>query len=167
LTTLTLFKNGVLASCALALALLSGCGKAQDTSSHEAVLSVDAQATDYVARFERSSAEYGASIAITDLIVRFGQVDADGEGGGRGVCEYSAGNTPVITLSQSAWDSSSDADREELVFHELGHCVLMKRHEAGLLRELGIPKSLMNPTKIDGSVYRQNKNYYLSSLFAQ
>ena len=148
------------------LVALPACGKASDSAdSHEAALQV-AGFESYVARFESDAAANGRTIQVSDLIIRFGTVDAEGESGGRGVCEFQPGATPVITLSQAAWDTSNDAEREQLVFHELGHCVLQKRHVGGVSAQ-GIPRSLMNPYRIDGSVYLQNKAYYLSTFFGE
>jgi hypothetical protein len=153
----------VLTSVACAtLALLSACGR---PAKHAASLDV-AGFESYVTAFEAAAAQQGALLHVVDLTIRFGQVDADGETGGRGVCESAAGETPVITISQAAWNASSDAEKEELVFHEMGHCVLHKTHEAGINSD-GIPASLMNPTKIDGSIYSQFKAYYLAKLFVK
>lgn len=57
-------------------------------------------------------------------------------------------NVPAtkIGISESYWLSASDAEKEVLVFHELGHCLLGRRHEDGLMPISGgtIFKSLMN-----------------------
>jgi hypothetical protein len=147
------------------MSALSACGAAPSNSGSSSSAGVQAAGFEqYVTAFEQNSAQYGAPVQVTDLTIRFGQVDASGESRGRGVCEYSAGSTPTITISQTAWESSTESEREELVFHELGHCVLHKTHQAGIT-EAGIPQSLMNPAKIDGSVYSKNKAFYLSKLF--
>jgi hypothetical protein len=149
---------------ALCAALLSACN-AQSDSKHEASLQITGF-TQYVTSFEQTSAQYGSPVQITDLTIQFGQVDAVGETGGRGVCEAAEGMTPVITISQDAWTTSTEAEREELIYHELGHCVLHKAHVGGI-NQAGIPASLMNPSKINGAIYSQNKDFYLAGLFAQ
>ncbi len=145
-----------------ALGLFSaGCGQAP---SHTAALNVDPAFSDYVSRFEQASVTYGRPIQVTDLTMQFGQVDSGGESGARGDCSWVSGQTPVVTLSADAWSSSTDAEREELVFHELGHCVLGEKHVAGI-NDQGIPRSIMDPSEISGAIYSQNRDYYLTTLF--
>lgn len=149
-----------------AMLSLAACGNAPGAlESHAARLEISGFET-YVASFESDAAEHGRAIQVTDLVIRFGAVDAGNESGGRGVCEFQSGVTPVITISAQAWEASSEAEREQLVFHELGHCVLHKRHEGGVSAQ-GIPNSLMNPYRIQGSVYLQHKAQYLAGLFAE
>ncbi len=152
--------------CVLAVAALSvlavGCGKGQE-EEHTPVVDVGPFAS-YVTSFEQDAAAHGASVKITDLKMQFGKVDIDGETGGRGVCEVATNMTPVITIDQTAWESSDEDERQELIYHELGHCVLNKTHEEGT-NSIGIPASIMNPYKIDGSIYAQYRSFYLSKLF--
>jgi len=44
-----------------------------------------------------------------------------------------------ILLNETLWHDYGEFQRKELVFHELGHCVLQKDHE-----ELGIMKATMH-----------------------
>jgi hypothetical protein len=166
----TLVTNSIKKTCArtlkialmgIILSITSGCGLAP---KHTETLNVDPAFSRYVSRFEAESADHGRTVRISDLVMSFGQVDLDGETGGRGVCAYAEGETPVITVSQEAWLSSTDAEREELVFHELGHCVLRLKHVAGVNEE-GIPSSIMDPIEIKSSIYSQNRAYYLKTLF--
>jgi hypothetical protein len=157
-------RAATLIAAGLALACLPACGSSPQ-ADHDSVVEIEGFAT-YVTRFEQASAEYGQPVKVKDLIIQFGQVDADGESGGRGVCDVVTGQTPVITGSAEAWASSTDVEREELLFHELGHCVLGKRHVGGI-NDQGIPASLMNPYEIQGSIYTQFKSYYLANLFKQ
>jgi hypothetical protein len=55
-------------------------------------------------------------------------------------------DTLQISVSESYWLTASDLEREELVFHELGHCILGRGHEDGAMPISGgsIYKSLMN-----------------------
>jgi hypothetical protein len=151
--------RATLYSVALLSLFAQGCARAPE---HEPTVRIDADAAPYVARFEQEASLRGQALSVTDLIVEFGQV----QGTDRGECQLASGETPVVVLSQAAWDRSSDSEREELVFHELGHCLLGLRHEAGLTSD-GIPASVMNPTEIDGAIYKQNREYYLSGLFKE
>jgi hypothetical protein len=57
-----------------------------------------------------------------------------------------------------------DADREELIFHEMGHCVLGRAHKSIKTAE-GIPASIMHPYRISNSVYKEYRDQYLNELF--
>lgn len=141
--------------------LASGCGSAP---AHTPSVQVDPELSSYVARFEQAAADNGHAMQVTDLSMSFGQVDAAGESGGRGVCVAVTGQTPSVTISPDAWAASTDAEREELVFHELGHCLLSRTHVAGINAQ-GIPESIMDPSEITGAIYSQNRDYYLATLF--
>lgn len=77
-----------------------------------------------------------------------------------GICiEYSNGDKE-IQLDRKAWDSFSKAEREMLVFHELGHCLLNLGHynEKIITDKFGdIPSSIMNSYILDTRWY---KHYY-------
>lgn len=130
-----------------------GCGRAP-------VLDVGEFAP-YVARFEQSAAEQGAPVVVQDLIIRYGAMQNPQE---RAACELTEGETPTIVVRQDTWARLPEAEREELLFHEMGHCVLMRTHEPELKPE-GIPASIMNPYMIRGAVYENNRSYYLRELF--
>lgn len=139
----------------------TGCGSGP---SHTPTVQVDPELAPYVSRFEAASVQNGNPTQVTDLSMNFGDVNDPGETGARGACEAVSGQTPVVTIAPDAWASSTDAEREQLVFHELGHCVLSLVHIAGIT-SAGIPKSIMDPVEIDGAIYSQYRDYYLQTLF--
>lgn len=71
-----------------------------------------------------------------------------------------------IQLDQKYWDNADDLDRESLMFHELGHCVLNRDHDEEfepshifILR----PRSLMYPVSF--YQYRLHRMDYIKELF--
>lgn len=150
---------------ALKIALLglvlstTACGVAP---KHNATVSIDPTFTEYVARFEDAAHQAGHKVRVNDLIVAFGDTGSNTET--RGLCAFAEGETPAVTINQQAWDSSTDDEREELIFHELGHCLLGLKHVAGINTD-GIPASIMNPVEITSAIYAQNRAYYLHTLF--
>jgi hypothetical protein len=127
------------------------------------VLQVPSQFAPYVQKFEQASTTQGPTVQVTDLIVKFGAMENQYE---RGICELDGDNTPTILVNEDAWDDMSEDERESLIFHELGHCVLKRKHRADQMGP-GIPASLMNPYTIPGWTYEQYKKYYIEELFSQ
>ena len=161
-------RAGQAKAFAMALAMLSvvastGCGSAPASS---ATPQIDPAFSDYVNRFEQASAQAGRPTQVSNVSMAFGQVASEGEADGRGQCVIVTGQTPTVTISPDAWNSSTDAEREQLVFHELGHCVFGLVHVAGITDQ-GIPQSIMDPSEISGAIYTQYHAYYMTTLFQQ
>lgn len=136
------------------LLLAVACGKTP-------VLSVGSEFTPYVAKFEQKSREYGNPVNVDNLIVQFGPMHSKEE---RGACEIGGDNTPSVTINQETWNKIDESEREELIFHELGHCVLRRKHRSDRDAK-GHPTSIMNPYSINGKIYSQNSDAYLAELF--
>ena len=81
-----------------------------------------------------------------------------------GLCE-SGGNMRRVTFEPTFWNSVDDTQKELLVHHELGHCVLYRAHRTDLLPS-GADASIMYPVIMTDSTYTTNANYYLTELFA-
>lgn len=139
----------------LLLVAFSACGK-------KPVLEVG-QFSPYVQSFEKQAATHGQAVKVTDLIVKFGPMENKFE---RGICEINGDDTPTILINEDAWNQMSEDEREPLLYHELGHCVLKRKHRADQMSD-GVPASLMNPYTIAGWTYDEYKSYYLNELFSQ
>lgn len=70
----------------------------------------------------------------------------------------------VVRISTKWWPSMSEYSREQLIWHEMGHCMLDKGHEDFIYQASNgnIPGSIMNSYHINQSVYLANKAYYIS-----
>jgi hypothetical protein len=151
-------KIGVIAKvlwvCALAVAGV-GCGKAP-------TYDVPEEFAPYVERFQQEAAANGVHLSITDLRVQFGQMRSASE---TGACEINGDETPTITVNQAAWDRRSDAEREELMYHELGHCALKRQHNLARAHD-GRPASIMNPYSLGRHTYEQHRDEYVAELFS-
>ncbi|MEK6706909.1 MAG: putative metallopeptidase [Bdellovibrionota bacterium] len=134
--------------------LITGCGKAPvvDVGEFEP----------YVNRFEARSAMVGAPIRIEQLIIKFGEMESPTE---RGICEILGDNTPTIKINKEAWDTMTEEEKESLIFHEMGHCVLRRKHKKEMDAN-GQPVSLMSPYMIDPMIYKYNAKYYYKELFS-
>jgi hypothetical protein len=76
------------------------------------------------------------------------------------------GDEDKIVLDREFWDQSSDLGREELIFHEFGHCLLGLGHDNTLTVINGkqIPKSIMYPYTIGDNIYGEFQQYYREEL---
>lgn len=110
----------------LAIWALSGCGKPQ---------TIEVPFIPYVRTFE---AVYGQPVALD---INFSDVLQIGQSG---LCLHD-GN---ILISREIWDHSTDTEKELVIFHELGHCVLNREHDMSLNAK-GYPNSYMYTGSVD------------------
>ena len=77
--------------------------------------------------FEAEAIAHGINIDISSIDIG-GYIQNIETRGTLGQCKsYSDGSQQVI-VDEEYWNNISDAEREYLVFHELGHCLLEKEH---------------------------------------
>jgi len=95
------------------------------------------------------------------ISLRFGNLQAHG-----GSCRPNS-HPKVITIDSVAWRILSSPAREMLVYHELAHCLLHRKHENGVLA-LGECKSWMRSGNTGCSINSVNyrwRDYYVNELF--
>jgi SprT-like family len=83
-----------------------------------------------------------------------------------GVCLVYSTGYREIQISRQVWFNQSEEQREQLVYHELGHCVLNKGHDDTTMGEC--PNSIMrsisfNDWEID-NCYIPDYNHYMEDL---
>jgi hypothetical protein len=115
----------------------------------------------YVARFEELSEDLGQPTKINNLVIYFGPMDKPNQ---RALCRTRGNDTPQVIVDRDGWDAMDDAERESLVLHELGHCILRRKHKVGTMQN-GVPESLMNPYTMESAVYEQHEEHYKQELF--
>jgi hypothetical protein len=84
---------------------------------------------------------------------------------------YNYNNTDknYIEVDPEEFNKLSDSEKEETIYHELGHCLLNRSHNESMLdaRRYGIrssiPKTIMYPY-VFGTKYLQYKGYYVNEL---
>lgn len=78
--------------------------------------------------------------------------------------------TPAnIVFDDKWWNDATFFQREQLVFHELGHCVLNRGHkDSKVITTLGeIPSSIMYDHVIEPEIYVRHRNEYILELFTE
>lgn len=115
---------------------------------------------EYVQLFQDYSVQYNHKIVIDDLRIIFGTLNPPGTSSSVtvGLCQTADGTTPEITIDSVEWPDLTASEKEELLMHEMGHCVLYYRHATH-------STSIMYPYLADGNVYFDNKDRFLQEFF--
>ena len=73
----------------------------------------------------------------------------------------------IIRINPIFWSTHKDnfASKEELMYHELGHCILDRGHNDNLLPNSPIAYSIMNSYHIGPQYYEANYSEYMKELF--
>lgn len=127
---------------------------------------VPAEVDVYVQRFIEEGNARGADIKINRLVVEYSPELADEPGNVAGRCArgYRSWRKPLIELTTD-FDQLSPEAQEQLIFHELGHCILDRSHQDRKLSN-GHFGSNMNThywTYIAGQDHK--RDYYLDEMF--
>ncbi len=144
---------------------LSACGRASgemdSRDASPAKLEVEDVFVQHVARFEELSSDVGHAVKVDDLIMHFGPMDKANQ---RALCRTRGSQTPEVIVDRNGWDQMDEMERESMVLHELGHCILRRKHMDGHLPD-GVPTSLMNPYTMDSQTYESHEGHYRAELF--
>jgi len=135
------------------LLLSSGCGQIE----HKRQNNIDPEFSRLVDLFEQEQSE------VVDIDITFKDIDYPTVG----LCwsqTYSNGEKQgiEIEIDPDFWFASSEMKKEELLFHELGHCILNRDHEDEMLYQR-IPKSVMYPYVFEWA-YERYRSYYVDEL---
>ncbi len=121
--------------------LVWGCNKEENVltieSEPETETTVDEEVTsypgvdpllwEYYERFEEEALERGIEIDlkannITGVIENIGEDDVAGQ------CSFNPTRPNHVTIDLGFWTNAGNQAREFVVFHELGHCELLREH---------------------------------------
>lgn len=166
----------------IGLIILSSCG-VKDISQKKVVIEPELQYL--IDDFEQTSQDLQSPIRINNLVVQFVDNFSDSHEANRvvGLCDKGTTttktdafgqktkevDTPIISIKRSYFNKISLAERHELVFHELGHCILNLNHIEGFTESLFYRKylSVMNPQLFSGVSYSTYFDYYMKQLFGK
>ncbi len=121
----------------------------------------------YIERFQEEGERRGHSNlaqALNEITVEIVSIPDQGVAG---LCNYNSHEPNHISIDREYWNQSSDLGREFVVFHELGHCVLIRDHLEGCTANrfyISIMRSGLGSCR---DAYNQNnREYYLDELFS-
>lgn len=146
---------------------------------HVKQLTIDPAFQPYFNSFQQASVQENAALDTDDLIIAFGELGAanpDGSGTA-GQCIYQPGATPIIVINNNPagafiWSKATEATREILLYHEMGHCLLLRVHTSAMWvptytggAYYDIPISIMYPYILDDYTYLLFKQHYMDEMF--
>lgn len=82
-----------------------------------------------------------------------------------GWCNYNSNAPDIVVINTLFWDILDDLEKEKLVFHELGHCILKRQH-LDSVQDDGRCKSIMHSgQKCSDNYSSETRSHYLDELF--
>ena len=81
----------------------------------------------YFERFEAEAEARGISVDLRSQAI-LGEIASIAGDGVAGTCNYNSQHPNQVTIDRQFWNSASLVIREMVVFHELGHCQLVRDH---------------------------------------
>lgn len=142
-------KNSIIV---LLAALLTSCG----ANLAPKVFSIPSELQAYVTTFEGVIGR-----PVVNIQYRFQDLGYTDEAGGAiGQCELP---DAIVTLDPLFWSEATDLDKELVVLHELGHCVLYRGH-LNTTQANGFDVSIMNAYLMPDRDFAADPGYYFGEL---
>ena len=138
-----------------------------DISVNVAYSNVDQRLWIYFQSFEQEAQERGLFFVLKDLNIQ-GLIEHIDEASVAGHCKYGSHIDNEVTIDSGFWSRSNNTLREFVVFHELGHCVLLRDHDESVLSN-GTCESLMRSGVQDcrDNYNTATRDRYLDELFSE
>jgi len=160
--------NLIMLSAASLLLFFTSCQK--ETIEPETIIqfsNVDPELWSYYSKFETEAKLRGFDYDLNALQIS-GEILEISEDNVAGSCRFGNHINNEVTIDRGFWNRSSDLLKEFVIFHELGHCVLLRDHDEstdGQGRCLSIMRSGL--TNCRDSYSQQNRNGFIDELFFQ
>ncbi len=152
------------------LTLVSACSEEQDVIQEIAPEPVgyEGVAEDlwpYFERFEEEAQRRGIDVDLRAARIT-GQVQEIAQSRVLGQCNYQRFNHNRVTIDETFWNRTSDLGKEFVVFHELGHCFLLRDHVETAFTNGTCTSIMRSGTGTCRDSYgRSTRDVYLEELF--
>ena len=125
---------------------------------------IDSDLSPYFERFALEGAKRGVIVDYEALHVE-GFVQTIGEQNVVGQCSHTEEAPNAVIVDPILWQNASESKREQVIFHELGHCYLQRSHD-DTKDANGVCLSIMHSNANICSInYALNRELYLDELF--
>ena len=126
---------------------------------------VDERLWPYFERFEEEGSRRGITVDLRSAHIT-GQLEEISENRVLGQCNYQRNNYNRVTVDESFWNSTGDRGREFVVFHELGHCFLLRDHLETTFTTGACTSIMRSGTgRCQDNYTRLTRDTYLAELF--
>lgn len=153
------------------LLLFSGC---ESSDTKKSVISSNIEFSDLQNKFINEAEAYGYE--LEESIIDFGNVNTvlsenpsdvhiDEDGTYLAVCIREKTGPNEIVVDKGIWNELNSEEKEIVLFHELGHCVLDRDHHDQ--EYLSNPMSIMNHGLISSEKYTDHRSGYIKELFTE
>jgi hypothetical protein len=120
----------------------------------------------HIRAFEKEARSEGYPLRVRNVTVKVGPLDRYTEGHCRFVRRGESGYSDLsVVLNSTYWEGHTSSEQEQLVFHELGHCILHREHNFYLRRDDERPESIMYPSLVPRQEYEEHRATYIAELF--
>lgn len=113
-------------------------------------------------KFTNEAALRNINVNLTDQKITFEDLNFE-----LAHCYYGIQYIKFIRVDRKAWRKMTQEEKEALLFHELGHCVLGRIEHADSMQSDNCPASLMHRSHTMKNCYFKNRSFYLDELFQQ
>jgi hypothetical protein len=113
--------------------------------------------------FEMLAATHGITVNDSNLSITFGLV-RNIKSEIVGTCDLDDVGVMVIKIHDESYKGMDKYEREELIFHELGHCMLARAH-CSTKDSKNLPISLMYPEMNPNGHYKAHRKEMIDELF--
>lgn len=133
------------------MAMVTGCGR----EDKEATLTYPDELKTYIDTY----LYYKQSWVDTNILFKFKDGPINDNPRIRAACKGG-----VITIRKDTWDNLSHLGKELLIFHELGHCDLLRHHNDRMKAD-GCMESIMYRYLKTSCYTEDSRLYYIRELF--
>lgn len=136
---------------AVVLLGLVGCGKPAY---------VDPTFQPFLDSFQAEAKARGIDVQTSDIRIVFWEAGPTDVEGLLGQCNEGLMGTPRVQIVQELWLTANDVQKESLLFHELGHCLLSRDHLEG-------PTLMATDVRSVEYKYHLHREEFLDELFGK
>ena len=121
---------------------------------------VDPAFQKYVNQFTVDAIRHNVTLDMSDLVIKFFKIEQKEKGlTTLGRCWVYSHNTPTIEIHPKFWHNMDDMKRKMLIYHELGHCKLKRRHTPNNVI------SIMHRFVLPNHIHTDYYDYLITELF--
>lgn len=148
------------------LALLLSC----TTVNHNVVVVeqykfnyIDSDFIPIVQMFVYEARSRGHSVDLNNLSMTLGSIRRKKTDRTVGYCVRDPMGGMVIKIHTTTWKAMDDYEKEELIFHEMAHCLIGREHCAKVDKDG--PISIMHPLVLNSKYYKTHREELVDELF--